>query len=182
MSFEGAAKREVVNILLSWETRYCNCYPLYLWYESYSDLHLHCNTAIEFLSKLAQGKEWFYFIKQLVVKIKSWEAKVYTQVGFSSESSGCCQFITSVAVFQFGLRPAISDLEVKWPHWSTKPGPMSSAGGLATMLLFEEIVADIQLSRHLQLSSASLWVISPTMNLLYKKLWLLPFFWCLQSS
>lgn len=137
MSFEGAAKQEVVNILLSWETRGC------------TDLHLHCNTAIEFLS-YTQGKEWFYFIKQLVVKIKSSEAHVCAQGALSSESDGCCQFITSVAVFQFGLRQAVSDLEVRWPHyWSTKPGLMSSAGGLAMRLLFEEIVGDIQLSRHL---------------------------------
>lgn len=85
----------------------------------------------------------------LVVKIKSSEAKVYTQVGLSSESDGYWQFITSAAVFQFALRQGISDLEVRWPHWSTKPGLMSSAGGLAMWLLFEEIVADIQLSRDL---------------------------------
>lgn len=48
-----------------------------------------------------------------MVKIKSSEAKVYTQVGLSSESDGCRRFLTSVAVFQFGLRQAISDFEVR---------------------------------------------------------------------
>lgn len=106
----------------------------------------------------------------MLVKIKSSEAKLYTQVALSSESDGCCQFITPVAVFQFGLRQAIPDLEVRWPHYgSTKPGLMSPAGGLAVILLFEEIVADIQLGRHLLLSSASFWVISLAMKLLYKK-------------
>lgn len=46
---------------------------------------------------------------------------------------------------------------------------MSPAGDLAVILLFEEIVADIQLGRHLLLSSASFWVISLAMKLLYKK-------------